>query len=468
MINSITPIKVFLMYIYKAFIPLKLSADYSYNALPIPKVFSPEGMLYIIVLFLMLFLLYKLLRKRPFIIFCFLFFFLPVFPVLHILTPYHVIFAEHQIYISLAGFGLLFSKLAYDHLFLKNKKMLFYSLITLLMIFYSTRTIIRNKDWKNPEALWASAVEVNPECARAHNNLGSIYLASKNQKKAQASFSRAIQIEPGLMGPYINMVTSYFEENNKQKAIEQIRTIHRINTNGAGTFFTLGLRGLRYNALDVAAGEFREVIRITPGYAPAYVNLSLIYSREGKIDDAISLLLLGIRSCSPSEYYHWLYYKLASSYLKQNKIDLAFAHLQNTIKTAPQFYMAYIDMGNILLNKKQYLPAWHHYKKANNLQPNNIMILNKAGYVSVILKKFQDAESFLSRSLSIKPTPEVFIYRALLYGVQKQKQNLINILRTAFNVYKPGKEREMIMKEIRINTAFDFMRNDADFIRLTR
>ncbi len=467
-INLAISMKVFLMYIYKTLFPLKLAADYSYNAVPIPQAFSLESFFYLLIILCLLFILFKWLKKNSFKIFCFSLFFLPIFPVLHIIAPYHVIFADHQLYISTAGFGLLFSKLIYDHLFMKNKKLFFYLTVSGLLIFYSARTIVRNRDWKNSFTLWSSTVEANPDCARAHNNLGSVYLVSKDHKNAIYNFNRAIEIEPGLMGPYINIVTSYFEQNDKQRATEQIRAIHSINPDDAGTFFTLGLRALRYNALDIAVGEFKEVIRISPGYAPAYINLSLIYSREGKIDDAISLLELGIKSCKPSEYYHWLYYKLASNYLKQNKISLAMKHLQNTIKTAPGFHMAYLDMGNILLNKKQYLLAWHHYKKANDLKPNNVIVLNKIGYVSLVLKKFQESESFLSLSLSIKPTPEAFIYKALLYGVLKQKSGLINILQAAFNIYRPGMGREIIMKEIRVNTAFDFIRKDVDFIRITR
>jgi Flp pilus assembly protein TadD len=59
-------------------------------------------------------------------------------------------------------------------------------LLATLVLALSTRTIIRNTDWRSPESFWTTTVLTAPNDYRVHNNLGNVY-------KDQGRFQEAEQ-----------------------------------------------------------------------------------------------------------------------------------------------------------------------------------------------------------------------------------------------------------------------------------
>jgi len=115
--------------------------------------------------------------------------------------------------------------------------------------------------WRGSETLWAWAVDLDPECAICHNNLGSAIVHSPARTAlspalAETHFRRAIALRPGRPTFYHNL-------------------------GGA-----LALQG-RYGE---AEAPLREFLRLSPERPEAPGRLGMLYVDQGRYAEAVPLL----------------------------------------------------------------------------------------------------------------------------------------------------------------------------------
>jgi tetratricopeptide (TPR) repeat protein len=119
----------------------------------------------------------------------------------------------------------------------------------------------QSKIWRSSEVLWAWAVDLDPECAICHNNLGSAIIHSPSRTAlspavAETHFRRAIALRPGRPTFYHNL-------------------------GGA-----LALQGRHADA----EAPLREFLRLSPQTPEAPGRLGMIYVDQGRYAEAIPLL----------------------------------------------------------------------------------------------------------------------------------------------------------------------------------
>lgn len=119
----------------------------------------------------------------------------------------------------------------------------------------------QSKIWRSSETLWAWAVDIDPDCAICHNNLGSAIIHSPSRSAlsagvAETHFRRAIALRPGRPTFYHNL-------------------------GGA-----LALQG----RFADAEGPLREFLRLSPRTPEAPGRLGMLYVDQGRDAEAIPLL----------------------------------------------------------------------------------------------------------------------------------------------------------------------------------
>ena len=166
----LTAFKVLYMYLERLIWPVHLSADYSYSTiLPVSSFADPTflaGAGFFV--FLLWLLVSKRIRQRSVAegfggvrsigAFGALAFLAPYLIISNLIKPVGTIMGERLMYFPSFGFLLLFS---YFLLKLSEKtgRKLVYIILTLIIIFFSVRTIIRNRDWRDARTLFTATLE---------------------------------------------------------------------------------------------------------------------------------------------------------------------------------------------------------------------------------------------------------------------------------------------------------------------
>lgn len=190
--------------------PHPLSADYSYNCLPLIESitdyrnlagFSLYTSLGALVLYLGRQLLVPIspdasthAKKLTFGLLWLIF---PFLPTSNFLVWVGTMLAERLLYLPSIGFCILVATMC-DYTLKKYPKNRVYLGVAILVVslLFSLKTVQRNEDWLNEQRLFDSAEKVCPNSAKVHHNQGIMAMDQKDWTKAKFHFKRVREIEP--------------------------------------------------------------------------------------------------------------------------------------------------------------------------------------------------------------------------------------------------------------------------------
>ncbi|CAH1103681.1 unnamed protein product [Psylliodes chrysocephalus] len=138
------------------------------------------------------------------ILLSFAFLALPFLPATNILFYVGFVVAERVLYLPSVGLCLLLG-LASGTLWdcYKRQRPVFLCGFVLVLVAFSAKTVFRNKDWKNEEALYRSAVPINTP--KAYGNLGSVLSSQGRVDEAEIAFRKALQFRPNMADVHYNL-----------------------------------------------------------------------------------------------------------------------------------------------------------------------------------------------------------------------------------------------------------------------
>ena len=351
--NFATVSRVIMRYLQLLFFPVVLTADYSFNAFHISRGFLDGDVIRAV--FLDTVVLYAVLRAYRFnrtIFFGGMWFFLSLLPVCQIF-PHHEIMAEHYLYIPMAGFAVVACVL-FNYLLNCNRRFAMALLVAVLLLF-SFRTVIRNRDWRDSMTLWSKVLEVAPECARAHDDLGSVYFKQNEYEKALYHYRKAVAIRPR----------------------------HAIFHNNLG--MALGATG----DIDGAEKEFRKAINLDRDLAAAYNNLGIVFFNKAEYRQAAVLFRKSARM-NPGSSKAWFNYGVSS--FNSGNIKNAERAFHRAVKLNSKYAEAYKWLGRVQYRKGHYRQAMKSLKSALVLNPG---YTEAYWFMALVLEKTGDTDRAL-------------------------------------------------------------------------
>jgi tetratricopeptide (TPR) repeat protein len=182
-------------------------------------------------------------------------------------------------------------------------------------------------------ASYRRAIELNPLSAEAHSNLGRVLCGLSRFEEAASCCQNAIRVDPG----------SPIARNNLGNALREI------------------------DRLAEAEASYRESLALNPGYLEALVNLATILGDLGRWAEAISTYRLAVQLHPNSGTAHNALGRSLSR-LSEND-DEAARSLERAIALSVYDTNTYVELGNILMRRKQVDEALVMFRHAQNLQP---------------------------------------------------------------------------------------------------
>lgn len=314
--RALTALALFWKYLWQHVWPFGLSADYSFNQIPIvASLMSAEVLagLLLGLVFLAAGLGFRTGLGRytlPLWIWVF-----PLLAASNLLTPVITIYAERLTYLPSAGFALA-SVMGASAVVQRISSPILRRMVgpafaaVLLVLSYSAYQ--RNKVWADEGTFLEAMVRDAPRSARAHHNWGNHLLEIGRVDEAEKEFQAALKIMPELAASHVN----------------------------------LGLIEEGRNNLDAALTEYQRAIQLDPKEAEAYNNMGKVLREKGLRQEALDVYVSALKL---APHHYRARFNLANSLAAMGRFEEAVEQYRQTIAINPAHAPSYFNLGNTLI-----------------------------------------------------------------------------------------------------------------------
>ena len=384
--TRLTAVKVIGKYLWLFAWPARLSADYTYNSIPLFdwRVWNWEDAKAIMALavclgaaLLVVLLAVRWRRTGKPLLFFLVFFFVALSPTSNLVFLIGSIMAERFLY--LPSVGLAGCIVAAVYVLGRRRSLqrrvvapVAWAALGVVCLVFAARTYARNFDWQDSVSLWTSAVDVCPGSARSHYNL-----------------AKELERMPGRL----------------PEAIAEYREAVRIEPDRADAHDNLGnaLSGIP-GRLPEAVAEYREAVRLQPDRAEAHNDLANGLARTpGLLSEAIAEYQAALRLEPRNAEVH---YNLANALVRiPDRLPEAIAEYQAALRIQPDHPDAHNNLGEALSGiSGRMSEAIAEYRAALRIQPELVAAHNNLGNaLSGIPGRLPEAIAEYQAALRIQP-----------------------------------------------------------------
>ena len=119
--------------------------------------------------------------------------------------------------------------------------------------------------------------------------------------------------------------------------------------------------------LDKAISELKKALSIDPHFVEAHCNLGIAYLKKGLIKEAIDEHKKALK-IKPN--YALAHYNLGNAYVKKGRLDEAISEFKRTITINPNFIEAHTNLGSVYAQKGRLDEAISEFKRTITINPN--------------------------------------------------------------------------------------------------
>jgi tetratricopeptide (TPR) repeat protein len=137
-----------------------------------------------------------------------------------------------------------------------------------------------NNNLQNAQNYYQRVLEIDPNYAQAHNNLGVIFTTLEKNQKAKDCYEKAIEIDPNYAYAHNNLGRIFKTLGENQKAKDCYEKAIEIDPNYVDAYNNLGLLCLVLEENQKSIRCFEKIIEINPNHIPANKSLEFIRDRQ--------------------------------------------------------------------------------------------------------------------------------------------------------------------------------------------
>ena len=281
---------IFYFYIKTFFFPLNLSSSYQWvlTTIDVAHVLFPLliDVIFLLLLFSTALFIHKTSSKKYLVMYCFFAVWFSIGILFHLqILPLDQTISERWFYFPIVGLlGMIGVVLEASRVDFKNPWI--YAGISIIIVLFSFRTIVRSFDWRNSMTLDTHDLRVSKEAYGLENDLSSAYLEEGQYENAKLHAQRSISIHPTVtsfddLGVADTMIGDY---PDAKKTYEQ--SLH------LGNYYVTyeNLAGLEYsvhgNPQENIAFIKNIALKNYPGDAKLWFFLAILEYKHGNVKNA--------------------------------------------------------------------------------------------------------------------------------------------------------------------------------------
>ncbi|HTN93549.1 MAG TPA: tetratricopeptide repeat protein, partial [Gallionella sp.] len=247
---------------------------------------------------------------------------------------------------------------------------------------------------------YRKALEINPNFAEAHCNLGLALKELGQLDHAVSSYQQSLKINPGLTEAHNNLGVALRNLGMLDNAISSFDHALKINPNYAEAHFNLAETLKDLGQFESAQASYRRALEINPDFAEAHNNLGSTFRNLGQLDAAAASYR---RALTIKPDYAEAHGNLAAALTDLGQLELAVASYKRSLEIKPDLAETHCNLGNTLKDLGQFENATVCYRHALEIKPDLIETHCNLGDTLKDLGQFDGAESCYRHALEIDP-----------------------------------------------------------------
>ncbi len=339
-----TAIAVLGTYFVKLLLPLSLSADYSYDQIPVVgTAFDFRFWFGVAVVVGVAWAAVQGLRSRidsgwglgaliPVV---------TLLPVSNLFFSIGTIMGERLLYLPCLGFALWIGT-GFRVLTRTRSDWAAAGLAALLLLGYGARTMLRNADWKDNHSLFASAVATAPRSAKVHFNLGGALRMRGDLNGAYREYQEALLIHPYYTEVHYNIGVIHQKRGEAKQALTAYTQALFTDSLHVASWVNTGTQLGRLKRFEEAVDVFERALRLDPDHLLARYNFALASQELGRNQEAMEAYLK-VLDADPG--YTDAAVNLGSLYSENGYRAEAIAVYRRHLKVRPDAYQVAYNLG---------------------------------------------------------------------------------------------------------------------------
>ncbi|XP_065305258.1 protein O-mannosyl-transferase Tmtc3-like isoform X4 [Dermacentor albipictus] len=398
---------------------------------------------------------------------------IPYLPASNLLHPVGFVIAERVLYLPSLGFCLLvaqgFSLLWQQHRFhgawLKVG-------VTILLLTHFTKTFLRNYDWSSEQALYQSALRVNPRNAKMLNNLGQVLEASGAFEEAHSHFTRAIRAEPDDIRGHLNLGRLLTTMRHYEKAeaafvkalsllpkpeSSQSPSLVRVTSSHLQVYLDFAfLIAQNSSRMDEADKLYQEAISLRSDFTDAYLNRGDFLLRMNRTKEAEAMYE---RALELDENNPDLYYNLGVILMDQGRNDEAMALFNRALELEPDHEHALLNSALLLQeagSASQKKVANERLEKVVHSGKRDERAYFHLAMLALDKKDPVAAENWLRKAVLVQPKLRSALFNlALLLSEQQRPMEAMRFLKDLLKYHPNHIKGLVLLGDINVNHLKD-------------
>ena len=248
--------------------------------------------------------------------------------------------------------------------------------------------------------MWEESYEV-------YFNKGLTQTLLKNLRDAMSNFSSAIKINPGYADAYYNRSIVRGKIGDYQGELSDLNKAISLKPGDSNAYNSRGIVKSMMENYPAAMLDFNKAIELDPTNANAYYNRGIVYYEQNEYQTALNDFTIALKLCPDAETFN----RRANAKCRLNNFSGAIDDYTAAITNQPNYYMAYLNRGQLKFNQKEYQAAIDDYTSAITLKPDLSIAYYDRGLAKGLLKNYKGEISDYNMAIEYKPDYQDAYYK---------------------------------------------------------
>jgi tetratricopeptide (TPR) repeat protein len=132
------------------------------------------------------------------------------------------------------------------------------------------------------------AIELDPNDPRAYVAQGNIDSSMRRYDEAIAAYKQAVNLDSNYLNAHLNLGMAYGTTQRFAESAEAFQQALRIDPNNPSALNGLGIAQFRMGQREEGIQSVKQAIRLNPGFVDAHLNLARWYHQMGQYKEAVA------------------------------------------------------------------------------------------------------------------------------------------------------------------------------------